>query len=135
MPAVAVTKEERDQARKDRRAKAARRRYHEHPEQSREQCKSAKQEQRRRDGEEFPASPGRNTYDPSDYAEEWVLLSSLGMRSDQIIARSRPSREWFVKRVLPLVDRSVCASCGSLFNPQRVRMLTRCSNACSGQEN
>lgn len=134
MPAVVSTKEERAQARKDRRAAAARRRYHANPEASREKCKSAKQAQRSRDGQEFPPEPGRVNYDPEDYAEEWEFLTDLGMRSDQIIANSRPSRDWFKKRVLPLVTRAICASCGSVFNPQKVHMLTMCSHACNSKK-
>lgn len=133
MPTETMTIEDREQARRDKRAVASRRRYHERVDDSRERCRLSKQEQRRRGEDGFPASAGRASYDPEDYAEEWLFLTALGVPSDQIIDRSRPAREWFVRHVLPLVNRSLCAHCGSVFDPQRARMLTKCSNACNAR--
>lgn len=129
-----TTAVQREQARKDRRAAAARRRYHENIEESRERCRVAKIDQRLRDGSEFPPKAGRASYDPQDYAEEWMWLTHLGMRSDVIIERSRPSREWFIRRVLPLVSRSICALCNEVYDTRAAGMLTRCSNACTGRD-
>lgn len=72
----------------------------------------------------------RRAYSPSDYAEEWAFLTRMGVTSDQIIERSRPSRHWFSQRVLPLVTRSLCASCGEAFDPQKAGSLLRCEPSC-----
>lgn len=72
----------------------------------------------------------RRAYSPRDYAEEWVFLTSAGVRADQIIERSRPSRYWFNSRVLPLVTKSLCATCGEAFNPQDAGTLLRCAKNC-----
>lgn len=112
------------QARKDRRAKAARERYAANKEQERERCRLSKQRSRGGDITE------KVSYDADDYAEEWRFLTHMGMRSDQIIERSRPSRGWFTRWVRPLVHVALCASCGEAFNPQKSGMLTRCSHTC-----
>lgn len=72
----------------------------------------------------------RRRYDPADYAEEWVFLTRMRMRSDQIIERSAPSREWFSRHVKPLVSISLCSVCGVAFNPQETGMLMRCAQNC-----
>lgn len=72
----------------------------------------------------------RPQFDPEDYAQEWTELSLWGVRSDQIIDRSRPSEWWFKNKLTFLVSVSVCASCGEMFNPQQSGMLTRCSMNC-----
>lgn len=79
---------------------------------------------------EFPTRPGRKRFDAADYAEEWMFLAAQGIRADDIIARSVPSRWWFTKHVMPLVTLARCASCGNAFNPQLSGLLVFCSRAC-----
>jgi hypothetical protein len=135
VPAVITTTEEREervQKRRATRAAAARRRYAENLEAERLRCKTAKQVQRRHDGSQFKPTPGVN-YDAADYAEEWMFLTWLGVRADDIIAGSRPSRDWFNDNVLPLVTRSLCSTCGEEFNPQHAGMLARCARNCGAR--
>lgn len=121
--------EDRDAARKSRRAQRERERYSMRIEVERARCRTRKQSQRSREGREFPPQAG-GRYEPGDYAEEWTFLTMLGVRSDLIIERSRPTRAWFAKYILPRVTRSLCATCGDLFNPQDSTFLTRCSRTC-----
>lgn len=116
-------------ARKSRRAEAERQRYADNRDAERARCRTAKQQQRSRDAREFPPQTN-GCYDPDDYADEWMFLTSAGVRSDLIIERSRPTREWFAKYVMPRVTRSRCATCGEVFNPEDVGLLTRCSKTC-----
>jgi hypothetical protein len=117
---------QREQERKDRRAADARRRYAENRDSERERCRTSKQHQRRG----TVAARKGNRYDPADYADEWEFLTWTGTRSDEIIRRSQPHREWFIRHVLPLVHRAICATCGDMFNPQLAGTLTRCSKTC-----
>lgn len=72
------------------------------------------------------------TYDAEDYAEEWMWLTRYGVRSDEIIKRSRPGQKWFREHVQPLVSASRCCSCEKTFNPQEAGNLTRCTQTCGG---
>lgn len=108
-----------------RRAAAARRRYWGDVETSRERCRVSKANSR-----EGISDEAEDPYSADSYAAEWMFLSLSGVRSDDIIARCRPSRTWFIEHVMPLVTRSVCAYCGDPFNPQVSGMLTRCSFYC-----
>lgn len=113
-----------EQARKARRARRERERYAANREKERERCRAGKQRQRGDDKTQ------KVSYDPDDYTEEWEFLTGMGVRSDIIIERSAPSRGWFSKWVRPRVHAALCASCGSLFSPQKSGMLTRCSATC-----
>lgn len=95
----------------------------------RKRCRTAKRQQRERDGSILGTHRG-NRYNAEDYAEEWLYLTWSGMRSDDIIARSRPARAWFTAHVLPRVNKSLCATCGILFDPQVTGSLTRCTKSC-----
>lgn len=121
-------------ARKDRKAATARRAYAANKEAEQERCRLSKQAQRQRDANGFPPVPRNEQFDPEDYAEEWLFLTWAGVRSDQIIERSRPPRTWFSRHVLPRVTRSRCATCGELFNPQVSGFLVRCSKTCGLNE-
>jgi hypothetical protein len=123
---VTTDPEQRIQARKTRRATAARRRYAENIASERERCRTSKQHQRKA----ALSTTRGNKYDPADYADEWEFLTWAGTRSDEIIRRSQPHREWFTRHVLPLVHRALCATCGDMFNPQVAGTLTRCSKTC-----
>jgi hypothetical protein len=123
---AAIDIAQRDEARRTRRADAARRRYAENIDSERERCRTSKKHQR---GSTLATRKG-NRYDPADYAEEWEFLTWTGTRSDEIIRRSQPHREWFTRHVLPLVHRAICATCGDMFSPQVAGTLTRCSKTC-----
>ena len=110
---------------KERRAAAARRRYWEDVESARARCRVAKATSRAGLNDE-PSDP----YHPESYADEWMFLSLSGVRAEDIIARCRPSRTWFINHVMPLVTRAVCSYCADPFNPQVSGMLTRCSFYC-----
>lgn len=76
-------------------------------------------------------APGRPAvYDAEDYADEWLFLTRMGVRSDEIIRRSLPSGGWFAKHVRPLVDASRCMACDGPFNPQESGSLMFCSETC-----
>lgn len=69
-------------------------------------------------------------FDPADYAEEFRLLTSLGMRGADIIARCAPSSHWFEQNVKPVIEWAVCETCNSPFRVQQARSLTKCWNMC-----
>ena len=76
-------------------------------------------------------APGRPAvHDPEDYADEWLFLTAMGVRSDEIIRRSIPTARWFTEHVRPLVDRSRCTHCDAPFDPQESGSLTFCSEIC-----
>lgn len=130
MPGVIDLEDERNRARRERRAKLARKRYHANLDAARTRCKVAKQRQRSTDAADFPTGPGAKKYDADDYASEWLFLTYGGLRAEEIIRKSRPAREWFTDNVLPLVNRAICSYCGGIFNPQMSGMLTRCAQDC-----
>lgn len=76
-------------------------------------------------------APGRPAvYDAEDYADEWLFLTRMGVRSDEIIRRSLPSARWFQDHVRPLVDASRCMACDARFDPQESGSLIVCSKNC-----
>lgn len=74
--------------------------------------------------------PRKPKYDVDDYVEEWVFLTSMGLRASTIIARSNPSYQWFFENVRPLVNDALCETCGDHFSPSRTGMMTKCHKQC-----
>lgn len=86
--------------------------------------------QRQRGREKQPATrPGK--YDPEDYAEEWQFLTDCGLPADQIVARSCPSRQWFLEWVRPLVHDAICSACWFHFSPADTGTLLHCEKGCA----
>ena len=124
---IADARARKEEERKQRRAAAARRRYYEDPDAARERRRTDLRVQRAGGGSV------RVRYDVEDYADEWMFLTRMGVKAEDIISRSCPSREWFVRNLLPVVTRARCAKCDEVFNPQVSGMLTRCSASCNVQ--
>ena len=76
------------------------------------------------------ASGKRRRFDPEDYADEWRYLTRVGTPASQIIARSRPSRDWFFVNIRMRVTDAICSECGTHFNPSQTRTLTKCNKSC-----
>jgi hypothetical protein len=72
-------------------------------------------------------------FDPTDYAEEWRHLTSLGVRGADIMARSRPSTTWYVQEVMPLITYARCTGCGNPFKVHEAKSLVKCHGMCSIQ--
>jgi hypothetical protein len=107
----------------------ARRNYAANQESEQERCKAVKRQAR---GDETPVEQvvARLKYDKHSYIDEWLFLTWGGRRSDDILAASDPSIDWFNLNVMPHVGRSICATCEDMFDPRVARSLTRCSKTC-----
>lgn len=69
-------------------------------------------------------------FDPEDYAEEFRLLTSIGMIGAQIISRSNPGKAWFEEHVRPRVTWAICEYCNNPFRVSKARSLTKCNHMC-----
>lgn len=69
-------------------------------------------------------------FDPEDYAEEFRLLTSIGMIGAEIIRRSNPSRAWFQDNVRDLVTWSICEYCNRPYRVKDSGSLTVCTTYC-----
>lgn len=78
------------------------------------------------------SSRSHSPYDPEDYAEEWAMLTRLGMVGRDIIQRSTPGQAWFVRHLLAVVPSAICCRCGDLFDVQKAHSLITCAWCKSG---
>lgn len=69
-------------------------------------------------------------FDPEDYAEEFALLTSIGMVSSEIIRRSNPSRAWFQENIRDLVEWSICEHCNLPYRVKDSHSITVCASYC-----